>query len=65
MTFSVTWSLEFRDHFVTIWQITKAPDDMSGAFVMPKSDGAPARTRTGAPGLGIVHYPFWPVPEAP
>ncbi len=52
MTFSVTWSLEFRDHFVTIRQITKAPDDMSVALIMPESDGAPARTRTGAPGLG-------------
>ena len=24
-----------------------------------------ARTRTGAPGLGIVHYLFWPVPNTP
>ena len=39
-------------HSLTIWQITKAPDDMSGALFMPESDGAPARTRTGAHGLG-------------
>ena len=52
MTFSVTWSLEFRDHLVTIRQITKVLDDMSGTLFMPESDGTPARTRTGAPGLG-------------
>ena len=52
MTSSVMRLLQIRDHFVTIWQITKALDDMSEALFMPESDGAPARTRTGAPGLG-------------
>ena len=34
-------------------------------IVENEENGTPARTRTGAPTLGIVHYQFWPVPEAP
>ena len=36
MTSSVTRSLEIRDHFVTIQQITKAPDMASEAYFMPR-----------------------------
>ena len=36
MTSSVTRSLEIRDHFVTIRQITYAPDVISGAYFVPE-----------------------------
>ena len=50
--FGLSQTNDCEFHSLTIWQITKAPDDMSEALFMPESDGAPARTRTGAPGLG-------------
>ena len=42
MTSSVTRSLEIRDHFVTIRQITQAPDVMSKAYFMPRMLARPA-----------------------